>query len=193
MDITWFLRRLYLAFAYLKCSRSHSPKTSSASFAFTANYRTRKTYFRTSSRSVLQPSDLRHLSHDSHQSRILADHQGYCHQERKYFDSGDYALSKAGKATDVGVTSIGSQHPLPENIPHLASPGPHPNGAANGNPHSGNGQPGAQSGSPVKESSFLHRETSVDDPEDQRDGAGETAEVSMSPPAKEGVPVRWQQ
>ncbi|KAF2100827.1 hypothetical protein NA57DRAFT_8601, partial [Rhizodiscina lignyota] len=39
-------------------------------------------------------------------------------KERKYFDSGDYALSKAGKASDVGVTSIGREHPSPENIPH---------------------------------------------------------------------------
>ncbi|KAF7571973.1 Endosulfine domain containing protein [Pyrenophora tritici-repentis] len=28
-------------------------------------------------------------------------------KERKYFDSGDYALSKAGKAGDVGVTQVG--------------------------------------------------------------------------------------
>lgn len=40
-------------------------------------------------------------------------------QERKYFDSGDYALSKAGKANDV--TSIGTGHPSAETIPH-ASP-----------------------------------------------------------------------
>jgi len=39
-------------------------------------------------------------------------------KERKYFDSGDYALSKAGRTSDVGVTQIGSKHPLPENIPH---------------------------------------------------------------------------
>lgn len=43
-------------------------------------------------------------------------------KERKYFDSGDYALSKAGKASDVGVTTIGSKHPLPENIPHSHNP-----------------------------------------------------------------------
>jgi hypothetical protein len=45
-------------------------------------------------------------------------------KERKYFDSGDYALSKAGKASDVGVTNIGSQHPVPENIPHLTATSP---------------------------------------------------------------------
>ncbi|KAF9327628.1 hypothetical protein BG006_009097 [Podila minutissima] len=35
------------------------------------------------------------------------------YQNRKYFDSGDYALSKAGKETCVG-----EGHPQPENIPH---------------------------------------------------------------------------
>ncbi|KAF9926415.1 hypothetical protein BGZ75_003644 [Mortierella antarctica] len=35
-------------------------------------------------------------------------------KERKYFDSGDYALSKAGKTN----APVGSQHPQPENIPH---------------------------------------------------------------------------
>ncbi|GAO48461.1 hypothetical protein G7K_2634-t1 [Saitoella complicata NRRL Y-17804] len=38
--------------------------------------------------------------------------------ERKYFDSGDYALSKAGKASDAGVTNVGYEHPSPESIPH---------------------------------------------------------------------------
>ncbi|KAF9573504.1 hypothetical protein EC968_008480 [Mortierella alpina] len=33
--------------------------------------------------------------------------------QRKYFDSGDYALCKAGKEVTVG-----SEHPQPENIPH---------------------------------------------------------------------------
>ncbi|KAK1908693.1 hypothetical protein P3342_009544 [Pyrenophora teres f. teres] len=41
-------------------------------------------------------------------------------KERKYFDSGDYALSKAGKAGDVGVTQVGREHPNPEKIPHIA-------------------------------------------------------------------------
>ncbi|KAL9092514.1 MAG: hypothetical protein Q9165_004318 [Trypethelium subeluteriae] len=63
-------------------------------------------------------------------------------QERKYFDSGDYALSKAGKASDVGVTSIGREHPSPENIPHLTQQNSHPgstNNAANSN--NGNNSP----------------------------------------------------
>ncbi|KAJ1922467.1 hypothetical protein H4S04_000079 [Coemansia sp. S16] len=34
--------------------------------------------------------------------------------ERKYFDSGDYAMSKAGKSDDA----VGLKHPSPESIPH---------------------------------------------------------------------------
>ncbi|RMD39881.1 hypothetical protein DV735_g5246, partial [Chaetothyriales sp. CBS 134920] len=41
-------------------------------------------------------------------------------KERKYFDSGDYALSKAGKASDSGVTSIGTEHPRATDIPHMS-------------------------------------------------------------------------
>ncbi|KAG0225931.1 hypothetical protein BGX31_007460 [Mortierella sp. GBA43] len=58
-------------------------------------------------------------------------------KERKYFDSGDYALSKAGKTTGP----VGSQHPQPENIPHS-------------NPYH-HGSP------PVKESSLIHQTESA--------------------------------
>jgi len=85
-------------------------------------------------------------------------------KERKYFDSGDYALSKAGKASDIGVTQVGREHPVPEKIPHssTATHGPNtPNLPTPGlNLHL------ASQGSPVKESSFLHRETSIDDSDD---------------------------
>ncbi|KAI7897793.1 camp-regulated phosphoprotein/endosulfine conserved region-domain-containing protein [Cokeromyces recurvatus] len=57
---------------------------------------------------------------------------GHKLKERKYFDSGDYALSKAGKEP----VAIGSEHPSPDTIPHS-------------NPTS---QPGA---SPVKESPLV--------------------------------------
>jgi len=128
-------------------------------------------------------------------------------KERKYFDSGDYALSKAGKASDVGVTSIGSQHPLPENIPHLSATSP---GNATSPPQNGQvGSPiggqnmlsgfGSQSRSPVKESSFLHRGQSIDDTntddEAQQEGAEadaeEKKELSVSPPQqRQGMPIR---
>ncbi|KAI0075070.1 Endosulfine-domain-containing protein [Panus rudis PR-1116 ss-1] len=40
-------------------------------------------------------------------------------KDRKYFDSGDYALSKAGKAPQ---NTVGTAIPNPENIPHATSP-----------------------------------------------------------------------
>jgi hypothetical protein len=113
-------------------------------------------------------------------------------KERKYFDSGDYALSKAGKASSVDTGSVGSQHPLPENIPHLSSPGvgnASQGGSGNGNIHLGSAA-GLQSGSPVKESSFLNRETSVDEIDD-KENKGERVNASVSaPPAKDGIPIR---
>ncbi|GFF49752.1 mRNA stability protein mug134 [Aspergillus udagawae] len=127
-------------------------------------------------------------------------------KERKYFDSGDYALSKAGKASDVGVTNIGSKHPVPENIPHLTATSPGANNstaASNGSSASSQGQqiPGSISGhpgsigfqsrSPVKEASYLQRGTSVDDSEGADDSAKEGNEPSVSPPpARDGVPIR---
>ncbi|KPI38960.1 mRNA stability protein [Cyphellophora attinorum] len=114
-------------------------------------------------------------------------------KERKYFDSGDYALSKAGKASDSGMTSIGTEHPTADAIPHLSpltnqltrgdsisagsppsvsspiSGQEAPTAAAGLHRGSINGIPGgglpghAQSRSPVKESSYLARSASVDD------------------------------
>ncbi|KAL4896363.1 camp-regulated phosphoprotein/endosulfine conserved region-domain-containing protein [Aspergillus ambiguus] len=127
-------------------------------------------------------------------------------KERKYFDSGDYALSKAGKAADVGVTNIGSQHPVPENIPHLTATSPganNPAAASNGGSAGAQGQPipgsisghpgsiGFQGRSPVKEASYLQRGTSVDETEGGDDEAQNAKEASVSPPpAREGVPIR---
>jgi len=41
-------------------------------------------------------------------------------KERKYFDSGDYALSKAGVTPQ---STVGTAIPNPENIPHASNPG----------------------------------------------------------------------
>lgn len=98
-------------------------------------------------------------------------------QERKYFDSGDYALSKAGKASDVGVTNVGSKHPVPENIPHLTatSAGANNPAAGNGSPPVGSqGQPipGSISGHP-RSSSFSRspiRGESKSDDKESKDG-----------------------
>lgn len=42
--------------------------------------------------------------------------------DRKYFDSGDYALSKAGRADYI--SAVGRQHPYPEAIPHHINTSP---------------------------------------------------------------------
>ncbi|KFY16614.1 hypothetical protein V492_01212 [Pseudogymnoascus sp. VKM F-4246] len=123
-----------------------------------------------------------------------ADHLAKQLKDRKYFDSGDYALSKAGKASSVDTGSVGSEHPLPENIPHLTSPGV---SGVNGGSGNGNVQMGVAgglaSGSPVKESSFLNRETSVDDAEGKegKENVPRGPSKSVSPPAVgEGIPIR---
>ena len=79
---------------------------------------------------------------------------------------------------------------MPENIPHLSSPGP--NHGNNGNVSVSNGQQHSiQSGSPVKEQSYLHRETSIDEQEGNP-SAGMEEDAISPPPQKEGVPIRWQ-
>ena len=93
-------------------------------------------------------------------------------------------MSKAGKGDSVDTGTVGSQHPVPEKIPHLSSPPSAAGAPSSGNGHTshnvvaGNGNstvggitlgvPGSThpfppAGSPVKESSFLHRETSASD------------------------------
>ncbi|KAF7904971.1 uncharacterized protein EAF01_005493 [Botrytis porri] len=131
-----------------------------------------------------------------------ADHLAKQLKERKYFDSGDYALSKAGKASSVDTGSVGSEHPLPENIPHLSSPSV--GNAAQGGSGNTNVGPGSahhgsiaglglgqQSGSPVKESSYLHRETSIDEADKKNDANTQQAgEGSVSPPVVQGgIPI----
>jgi hypothetical protein len=121
-------------------------------------------------------------------------------QERKYFDSGDYALSKAGKASDVGVTNIGSQHPQPENIPHVHSPSIP--GAIKTSSSSSTAIAGGQ-GSPVKDTSFnvvsppkspLQSESSEAKSEAeagaQSDSPKDDAEKASTSPKP--VPSRWQ-
>ncbi|KAG6820172.1 hypothetical protein H0H93_004303 [Arthromyces matolae] len=83
-------------------------------------------------------------------------------KDRKYFDSGDYALSKAGVAPQ---TTVGTAIPNPENIPH----------ATPTNGHSNNGQglsvSPTSSTCPVnKESGLAHdqsKEMTSDDAQDQ--------------------------
>ncbi|WEW55653.1 hypothetical protein PRK78_001086 [Emydomyces testavorans] len=133
-------------------------------------------------------------------------------QERKYFDSGDYALSKAGKASDVGVTSIGSRHPVPENIPHLTATSPPQSSSIPGhfNGHSPTHTGGIHNGfgmsrSPIRESSFPHRKSSLGDSGSERkqtetpEGSAavegehkpESQEEGVNPPRPQGsLPIR---
>lgn len=97
-------------------------------------------------------------------------------------------MSKAGKGDGVDAGAVGSQHPVPENIPHLSSP---VNGGGSVPKHAHHGSiPGVQAGSPIKESSFLQRETSA---EDHGEGGGQTGKAAVSPEklaAGEGIPIR---
>lgn len=120
--------------------------------------------------------------------------------ERKYFDSGDYAMNKAGKGDGMETGHVGSEHPDPESIRHgsvvspvgSAGPSPAPGGVASpviptlNKTGSVSGQGIAGSipvGSPAKESG-LQRETSADDAgDDKENDAGEGA-------AQQGIPIR---
>lgn len=69
--------------------------------------------------------------------------------ERKYFDSGDYAMSRAGRVDSVDAGQVGLQHPNPEKISKLQH-----NGCGGGSCAPGGSSPsGVQS--PIKESSQL--------------------------------------
>jgi len=124
-----------------------------------------------------------------------SDHLAKHLKERKYFDSGDYALSKAGKASSVDTGSVGSEHPLPENIPHLSTPSGTGVSGGSGNGNVSVGMGGQLAGSPVKESSYLHRETSIDevDQQAQAEKEGNNRGDTVSPPAqKGGIPIQKQ-
>jgi hypothetical protein len=112
-------------------------------------------------------------------------------KERKYFDSGDYALSKAGKSDNALVGGLGREHPSPDTIPHLSqqnsnsgsSDGQHGRGSISGpalTPTVSHGQ----AGSPVKES-LLQRGMSVD----EQDG-DEVPKVGGGEDETGGVPIR---
>ncbi|KAJ2901714.1 mRNA stability protein IGO1 [Zalerion maritima] len=114
-------------------------------------------------------------------------------QDRKYFDSGDWVLSKAGKSDSLETGNVGSEHPVPEKIPHLSSPvgsvqQHHPHPGIHGNQQQ---QPQQQASSPIKETSFLSQETKAEDvriplvedpnqPEQQQTGAA----------SNENLPIR---
>ncbi|KAK5080144.1 hypothetical protein LTR70_008935 [Exophiala xenobiotica] len=99
-------------------------------------------------------------------------------KERKYFDSGDYALSKAGKASDTGVTSIGTEHPNAENIPH-ASPLTHTISRSDSIPGS--------STSPPSHSPTLTTQTSSINNNLGAPGTGDGSAPTLSGPSPAGM------
>ncbi|GAP89575.1 putative camp-regulated phosphoprotein family protein [Rosellinia necatrix] len=129
-----------------------------------------------------------------------SDHFAKHLKERKYFDSGDYAMSKAGKGDKLDTGSVGSQHPVPENIPHLSSPsqaatglngGPghqhHPSvsGGVSGHQISGAGV-GISGSSPIKESSLFKSESSTSDDAD----ANEKESAPTAGAEAKAIPIR---
>jgi len=94
-------------------------------------------------------------------------------RERKYFDSGDYALSKAGVASQ---STVGTAIPNPDNIPHASSPG-------NGHAHQALSVSPTNSTSPVnRESGLAHNEnTNVPQSEDaSQETVGESSDAPIA-------------
>ncbi|OAL45114.1 camp-regulated phospho protein family protein Igo1, partial [Pyrenochaeta sp. DS3sAY3a] len=81
----------------------------------------------------------------------LLDHQL---ERRKYFDSGDFALSVAHRVSDIGHIQTGTQHPLRKDISHPSSPVP---ASSNIKDDSGEQEKGVKEGHKAKESSHLHQ------------------------------------
>ncbi|KAF9485900.1 Endosulfine-domain-containing protein [Pholiota conissans] len=91
-------------------------------------------------------------------------------KDRKYFDSGDYALSKAGVAPQ---STVGTAIPNPENIPHASSPTNGHNGA-----HQSLSISPTNSTSPVNKESGLAHDENTSVPQEATDNdTTETAEV----------------
>jgi len=112
-------------------------------------------------------------------------------------------MNKAGKGDSVDTGAVGSQHPLPENIPHLSSPVSGPNGIGSMlHPHHHHQHHASmQAGSPVKESSFLNQETSAEDVENaagagaegqqqQQQSADAEATAQAIPAEQQAIPLR---
>ncbi|ROV93955.1 hypothetical protein VSDG_06210 [Cytospora chrysosperma] len=121
-----------------------------------------------------------------------SDHFAKHLKDRKYFDSGDYAMSKAGKGDGVDTGSVGSQHPVPENIPHNSSSNVGTPGLNKSGSMSSASGVGMMPGSPAKESSSgLQRETSAEEAvEDQEGPAVAAAKGEGSAAGQQGIPIR---
>ncbi|KAK7178253.1 cAMP-regulated phosphoprotein family protein [Paraphaeosphaeria sporulosa] len=81
----------------------------------------------------------------------LLDHQL---ERRKYFDSGDFAVSHAYRVSDIGQIRTGTEHPLRMGISHPLSPVP---ASSNIKGDSGEQKKGVKEGHKAKEASHLHQ------------------------------------
>ncbi|TFK74751.1 hypothetical protein BDN72DRAFT_892774 [Pluteus cervinus] len=100
-------------------------------------------------------------------------------KERKYFDSGDYALSKAGVAPQ---SNVGTAIPNPENIPHASassSPGAH---VLVGSPTNPTSPMNKESGLSQSQTTDVEMETESTEPEPEKAKEGEP-EITTSTPA----------
>ncbi|KAF8967117.1 camp-regulated phosphoprotein/endosulfine conserved region-domain-containing protein [Flammula alnicola] len=102
-------------------------------------------------------------------------------KDRKYFDSGDYALSKAGVAPQ---NTVGTAIPNPENIPHASSPGNGHNG-----PHQVLSISPTNSTSPVNKESGLAHDENTNVPQDQQPQAESDTNTKTAPDVAETVEV----
>ncbi|EGO53346.1 hypothetical protein NEUTE1DRAFT_73843 [Neurospora tetrasperma FGSC 2508] len=91
---------------------SKPPSTPAPSSTSTTPYTTP-----TNSGSSLQPATITSTGPNATTNAVTTRFARHL-RERKYFDSGDYALCKAGRGNSVDVGMTGSAHPAPEEIPH---------------------------------------------------------------------------
>lgn len=98
-------------------------------------------------------------------------------------------MSKAGKGDGVDTGTVGSQHPVPENIPHNSSTNVGtPSLNKSGSMSSGSGV-GMMASSPAKESSSgLQRETSAEEAVEDQEGPSDKGEGGAA--AQQGIPIR---
>ena len=73
--------------------------------------------------------------------------------ERKYFDSGDFALSKTKSPSDAGAVITGSEHPTRETVTHPSSPVP---SSSNVGDNAGEQRKGEKQAVGVRFASSLH-------------------------------------
>ncbi|EXU95352.1 cAMP-regulated phosphoprotein/endosulfine domain protein [Metarhizium robertsii] len=76
-------------------------------------------------------------------------------QGRTYFDSGDFALSTAHKASNIGMVQTGMEHPLRSNISHPSSAAP---ASSNVNSNSDKQNRGTEPSTVVSTPSHLHQQ-----------------------------------